>query len=82
LAGLGLGNIVPVLLSGGGRLEPEAPGRAIAAVVAMGFAGSVIGPPFIGLAAQGAGLSAALGFIVIAMVIIAAVANTAKAARV
>jgi MFS family permease len=82
LAGLGLGNIVPVLLSGGGRLEPEAPGRAIAAVVAMGFAGSVIGPPFIGLAAQGAGLSAALGFIVIAMGIIAAVANTAKAARV
>jgi MFS family permease len=82
LAGLGLGNIVPVLLSGGGRLEPEAPGRAIAAVVAMGFAGSVIGPPFIGLAAQGAGLSAALGFIVIAMVVIAAAANTAKAARV
>ncbi|HKG73566.1 MAG TPA: MFS transporter [Aestuariivirgaceae bacterium] len=82
LAGLGLGNIVPVLLSGGGRLEPEAPGRAIAAVVAMGFAGSVIGPPFIGLAAQGAGLSAALGFIVIAMGIIVAVANTAKAARV
>jgi hypothetical protein len=48
----------------------------------MGFAGSVIGPPFIGLAAQGAGLSAALGFIVIAMVVIAAAANTAKAARV
>jgi MFS family permease len=82
LAGLGLGNIVPVLLSGGGRLEPDAPGRAIAAVVAMGFAGSVIGPPFIGLAAQGAGLSAALGFTVIAMGIIVAAANTAKAARV
>ena len=82
LAGLGLGNIVPVLLSGGGRLEPEAPGRAIAAVVAMGFAGSVIGPPFIGLAAQGAGLSAALGFIVLAMIIIAAAARAAEAARV
>jgi MFS family permease len=82
LAGLGLGNIVPVLLSGGGRLEPEAPGRAIAAVVAMGFAGSVIGPPFIGLAAQGAGLSAALGLIAVAMIIIAAAAKAAEAARV
>jgi MFS family permease len=79
LAGLGLGNIVPVLFSGGGRLEPEAPGRAIAAVVAMGFAGSVIGPPFIGVAAEGAGLSAALGITVVAMVIIAAAANTTRA---
>jgi MFS family permease len=79
LAGLGLGNIVPVLFSGGGRLEPEAPGRAIAAVVAMGFAGSVIGPPFIGVAAEGAGLSAALGIVVVAMVIIAAAATTARA---
>jgi MFS family permease len=82
LAGLGLGNIVPVLFSGGGKLEPEAPGRGIAAVVAMGFAGSVIGPPFIGLAADSAGLSAALGVVVVAMVIIAAAANTAKAAQV
>jgi MFS family permease len=82
LAGLGLGNIVPVLFSGGGRLEPEAPGRGIAAVVAMGFAGSVIGPPFIGVAADSAGLSAALGVVVVAMVIIAAAANTAKAAQV
>jgi hypothetical protein len=50
--------------------------------VAMGFAGSVIGPPFIGLAAQGAGLSAALGFIAVAMIIIAAAARAAEAARV
>jgi MFS family permease len=82
LAGLGLGNIVPVLFSGGGRLEPEAPGRGIAAVVAMGFAGSVVGPPFIGVAAQSTGLSAALWIIVAASIIIAAAADKARAARV
>jgi hypothetical protein len=48
----------------------------------MGFAGSVVGPPFIGLAAQSTGLSAALWIIVVASVIIAGAADTARAARV
>lgn len=80
LAGLGIGNIVPVLFGGGGRLEPSAPGRGIAAVVAMGYAGFVAGPPLIGMIAQGVGLPIALGLTVCASLIVAASANIARAA--
>lgn len=78
--GLGIGNIVPVLFGGGGRLEPDAPGRGIAAVVAMGYAGFVAGPPFIGMIAELAGLSIALGITVLASATIAATARIARAA--
>jgi hypothetical protein len=80
IAGLGIGNIAPVLFGGGGRIEPAAPGRGIAAVVAMGYAGFVAGPPFIGLLGQAIGLSAALGTIVVGAVVIAAAAGLAQAA--
>jgi MFS family permease len=79
-AGLGIGNIVPVLFGGGGRLEPQHPGRGIAAVVAMGYAGFVVGPPFIGLLGGTIGISRALLAIVAAAVIIAAAARLARAA--
>jgi MFS family permease len=79
-AGLGIGNIAPVLFGGGGRLEPNAPGRGIAAVVAMGYAGFVAGPPFLGLLGQAVGITTALGLIVVAGLIIAAAARLAQAA--
>jgi MFS family permease len=79
-AGLGIGNIVPVLFGGGGRLEPQHPGRGIAAVVAMGYAGFVVGPPFIGLLGGTIGISRALLAIVAGAVIIAAAARLARAA--
>jgi MFS family permease len=80
LAGLGMGNIVPVLFGGGGRLTPDAPGRGIAAVVTMGYAGFVAGPPFIGFLGQAIGLTAALFVIVTGAVAIAASARLAGAA--
>jgi MFS family permease len=80
LAGLGIGNIVPVLFGGGGRLEPQHPGRGIAAVVAMGYAGFVVGPPFIGLLGEAIGISKALLAIVAGAVIIAAAARLAQTA--
>ena len=43
-AGLGLGNIAPVLFAGGGRLEPDAPGRGIAAVTTLGYSGFLLRP--------------------------------------
>ena len=60
LAGLGVGNIAPVLFAGGGRAEPGAPGRGIAAVTTMGYSGFLLGPPIIGMAAEWTGL--ALGY--------------------
>ena len=80
LAGVGLGNAAPVLFAGGGRLEPSAPGRGIAAVTTLGYAGFLAGPPLIGFAAEFVGLPAALGLIVLASLIIALFARAAGAA--
>ena len=69
--GIGIGNLAPVLFAGGGRLEPDAPGRGIAAVVSMGYAGFLAGPPIIGFVAQFTTLGWALGLTVVAAMIIA-----------
>ena len=79
-AGLGVGNIAPVLFAGGGRLEPSAPGRGIAAVTTLGYSGFLCGPPLIGFAAQATTLNAALFLTVGAALIIAVFARTVRAA--
>ena len=79
-AGLGIGNVAPILFAGGGRLEPDAPGRGIAAVTTLGYSGFLCGPPLIGFAAQLTSLPAALFLTVIAAVIIAFYARTVDAA--
>ena len=79
-AGLGIGNVAPILFAGGGRLEPDAPGRGIAAVTPLGYSGFLCGPPLIGFAAQLTSLPAALFLTVIAAVIIAFYARTVDAA--
>ena len=80
LAGIGLGNIAPVLFAGGGRLEPDAPGRGIAAVTTLGYTGFLAGPPLIGLTAEVTGLPVALGLTVVAALIIAGTAQAVRAA--
>lgn len=79
-AGLGLGNIAPVLFAGGGRLEPDAPGRGIAAVTTLGYSGFLLGPPLIGFAAQLTNVNTALFITVIAALIIAVFARSVRAA--
>jgi hypothetical protein len=79
-AGLGLGNIAPVLFAGGGRLEPDAPGRGIAAVTTLGYTGFLSGPPLIGFAAQVTDINTALFLTVIAALIIAIFARSVRAA--
>ena len=79
-AGLGIGNVAPVLFAGGGRLEPDAPGRGIAAVTTLGYMGFLAGPPLIGFAAEIVTLPWALGLTVLASLIIAAFARTVDAA--
>ena len=79
-AGLGLGNLAPVLFSGGGQVEPEAPGRGIAAVTTLGYAGFLIAPPLIGLTAEVTGLAVALSFTVFASLTVAVFAGAGAAA--
>lgn len=79
-AGIGIGNVAPVLFAGGGRLEPTAPGRGIAAVTTLGYTGFLCGPPLIGFAAQVTDLTTALFLTVLAALIIAVFARSVKAA--
>lgn len=80
LTGMGLGNAAPVLFAGGGRLEPEAPGRGIAGVTTLGYTGFLAGPPLIGFVAELGGLPMALGLVVLAALVIAVSARVASAA--
>jgi MFS family permease len=80
IAGLGVGNIAPVLFAGGGRAEADAPGRGIAAVTTMGYSGFLLGPPVIGMIAEWTGLQIALGLTILAALVIAASAAAARAA--
>jgi len=80
LAGIGIGNVAPVLFAGGGRLEPTAPGRGIAAVTTLGYTGFLSGPPLIGFVAQVTSLTTALFLTVLAALIIAIFARAVKAA--
>lgn len=79
-AGVGIGNVAPVLFAGGGRLEPDAPGHGIAAVTTLGYAGFLAGPPVIGLAAKFTTLPMALGLTVLAAIVIAMFARKVDAA--
>lgn len=80
VAGLGLGNVAPLLFAGGGRLEPAAPGRGIAAVTTLGYAGFLAGPPLIGFVAEMTSLAAAFWLMVGAGAAIAAAAAAVRAA--
>jgi MFS family permease len=79
-AGLGIGNIAPILFAGGGSLEPGAPGRGIAAVTTLGYSGFLAGPALIGFAAELSTLPLALGITVLAALVIAVFARTVDAA--
>src|SRR5262244_2376622 len=70
LVGLGMANLTPVLFSAAGRTGPPA-GTAIAAVPPAGYLGYLAGPPLIGLAADAAGLPAALGIVCAACALVA-----------
>jgi MFS family permease len=80
LAGIGIGNTAPVLFAGGGRLEPDAPGRGISAVTTMGYSGFLAGPPLIGIASEFTNLQIGLGLTVFAALIIAAFSRMVKSA--
>src|SRR5262252_3712257 len=71
LVGLGVANLIPILFSAAGRAPGIAPGSGIAAVATTGYVGYLTGPPLIGVAAEGAGLPAALGIVCAACAVVA-----------
>ncbi len=60
-SGLGLANVVPILFRAGGSVEGVASGTGVAAVTSCGYIAFLLSPPLIGLIADHASLSVALG---------------------
>ena len=70
LVGLGLSNIVPILISAAGR--DAAPGPSIAFVVSAGYAGFLASPPILGFIAKNTSLGAMFAVVAASCAVIAA----------
>ncbi|HEV8391207.1 MAG TPA: MFS transporter [Dongiaceae bacterium] len=70
LVGLGLSNIVPILISAAGRTS--APGSTIAFVVSLGYAGFLASPPILGFIAAQASLATMFLVVAVSCVVISA----------
>ncbi len=68
--GLGLANLVPLLLSAAANLPGIAPEDGLAAVATAGYVGFLVGPPLIGLTAELTSLGASLGLIAVALLLL------------
>lgn len=72
LTGIGVANIIPVIMVLAGRNKKMGAGPAISALSTIGYFGFLAGPPLIGWLAVMVGLGWALGMIVVAGLIVAA----------
>lgn len=70
-AGLGLANLVPVLVGAGGRVHEESVGQGVALVSLIGYFGFLAGPPAIGILSHWIGLPGAFGVVVAFALILA-----------
>lgn len=61
--GLGLSNIIPIVFSTAGNFPGISSGKGIAGVATLGYAGYLVGPPVIGLVAEGTSLRIAFALI-------------------
>ena len=78
--GFGLSNLVPIFFGAAGRIHGQSAGAGIAAVATMGYAGFLTGPPVIGLVAEQANLTLALGLIVLGCVVMGVFAAAVRPA--
>lgn len=74
--GAGFATVVPQVFSAAGNTRGIASGPALATVTTMGYMGFLIGPPFIGLLAEAAGLRSALGTIMVTSAMLIVLAPT------
>jgi MFS family permease len=80
IAGLGVSNIVPLLFTAGGRANPAAPGKGVAAAATCGYAGFLAGPPIIGHLSEITGLAPAFVMLAFGLAVIALLSQAAKPA--
>lgn len=72
LTGMGVANIIPVIMTLAGRNTRMGAGPAISALSTIGYFGFLAGPPLIGWLAVAVGLDRALGLVVLAGAVVAA----------
>jgi MFS family permease len=81
LLGVGVGGVVPMILSAAGAIGNVDTGKAVAAVAGCGWAGYVVGPVVIGAIASTTTLRTALFIIPALMAIVAIATKTTRALR-
>jgi MFS family permease len=74
VAGAGVAMVFPFVFSAAGRHGSI----ALAGVATLGYSGSLIGPPIVGMLVHGFGLQAALGFIGVLCIAVAMAASRAR----
>lgn len=73
LVGLGIANLVPVIMGAAARLDRDRVGSSIATVSTIGYIGFLCGPPAIGFMASAAGLPVAFCSVIIFGIAIATI---------
>jgi predicted MFS family arabinose efflux permease len=71
LCGLGVANVVPIVFSAAGRIGGDAAAAALSRITTMGYAGLLVGPPFMGFLADATSLATSLSMVVLFMCIVA-----------
>jgi MFS family permease len=79
-AGLGIANMVPIVLSAAGNHPGASSGSGIAAVTMMGYSGILIAPSAIGLAAEHVGYRLTYGVLALLLAVVAVLATRVAAA--
>lgn len=80
ISGLGVANMVPVILSAAGNHPGVAPGTAMGTVVMVGYAGILLAPGSIGFVAEHAGFRLTYGVLALLLLVVALLAGRARAA--
>jgi len=80
ISGLGIANMVPIVLSAAGNQPGASAGSGIAAVTMMGYSGILIAPSAIGFAAEAVGYRATYFVLALLLLVVAALADRVAAA--
>ncbi len=78
LVGFGTSAVVPLVYSAAGRSTHMSAGMALAAVSTIGFAGFLLGPPFIGFVAGASSLRVSFGLIAVMGLAVSAVGSRVR----
>ncbi len=80
ISGLGIANMIPIVLSAAGNHPGASAGSGIAVATMMGYSGILIAPSAIGFAAEHVGYRMTYGVLALLLIVVAALATRVAAA--